>query len=140
MKGGLRMECVRKGPILIVPEGTVRIGFLDICDYLWDRSVEEVWLPSTLKVIEDHTFFDFTQIKKITIPESVVSIGAQAFWGLDALERLLIPSTVECVEKGAFCNLSRCELVITGPNLTIPQGWAAEFAINVKKVRMLSLE
>ena len=133
------MECVRNGSLLIVPEGTERIGFLDIFDELSDWSVEEVWLPSTLKVIEGNTFFDFPQIKKITIPEGVVSIGSQAFWGLDALKMLLVPSTVERVEKGAFCNLSRCELVIVSPNLTIPQGWDAEFAMNVKKVRTVDL-
>ena len=132
------MECIRKGNLLIVPEETVQVRFKDICDYLYDNSVEEVLLPSTLKVVEDNTFFDFPQIKKITIPEGVVSIGSQAFWGLDALETLLIPSTVERVEKGAFCNLSRCELVIVSPNLTLPQGWDAEFAQNVKEIRLVS--
>lgn len=132
------MECVQKGNLLMIPEGTVRIGFRDICDYLFDPSVEEVWLPSTLRVIEDSTFFDFPQIKRITIQEGVVAIGSQAFWGLDALETLLVPSTVERVEKGAFCNLSRCILAVVSSGLTIPQGWDAEFAQNVKEIRLVS--
>ena len=134
------MECVRKGHILIVPEGTVHIEFKDICDYLFDTSVEEVLLPSSLEVIADYTFFDFPQIKRITIPEGVVAIGSGAFWGLDALETLLVPSTVKRVEKGAFCNLKRCELVIVSPDLTICQGWDAEFALNVKEIRLVSTE
>ena len=127
------MECIIKGKVLIVPEGTVKIGFKDICNYIYDDLIEEILLPSTLEFIEDNTFFDFTEIKKINIPKSVIEIGSQAFWGLDRVEELVIPSTVKRVGKHAFCNIPQCKLVIVGEHQEIPNGWDAEFAANVKE-------
>ncbi len=132
------MECIIKEKVLIVPEGTVRIGFKDICDYIYDDLIEEILLPSTLEFIEDNTFFDFAGIKKINIPKSVVEIGAQAFWGLDQMEKLVIPSTVKHVKKHAFCNISQCKLIIIGEHSTIPDGWDTEFAANVKEICFVS--
>ncbi len=131
------MECIIKENVLIVPEGAVKIGFKDICNYIYDDLIEEILLPSTLEFIEDNTFFDFTEIKKINIPKSVIEIGAQAFWGLDEVEELVIPNMVKRVKKHAFCNLS-CKLVIEGEHLTIPDGWDTEFAANVKEICFVS--
>lgn len=99
------MECIIKGKVLIVPEGTIKIGFKDIYKYIYDNSIEEVLLPSTLEVIDDDTFFDFEIIKKINIPRSVIEIGTQAFWGLDEVEELVIPSTVKRVKSMHFATL-----------------------------------
>jgi hypothetical protein len=128
------MECIIKENVLFVPEGTIQIGFKDICNYIYNHTIEEVVLPTTLKVIEDDTFFDFNQLIRINIPENVIEIGSQAFFGLDLLEELLIPSTVSCVKKHAFCNLLQCRLVITGKHSTVPDGWDTEFAANVKEI------
>lgn len=132
------MECVIQGRILIVPDGTVKIGFKDICNYIFDNSIEEILLPSTLEIIENNTFFDFHEIKKINIPASVTEIGSQAFWGLDQIEELIIPNTVEHVKKHAFCNISRCKLVIVGEPQSIPNRWDKDFAVNVKEICFVS--
>ena len=132
------MECIIKGKVLIVPEGTVKIGFKDICNYIYDDLIEEILLPSTLEFIEDNTFFDFTEIKKINIPKCVIEIGSQAFWGLDRVEELVIPSTVKHIKKHAFCNISQCKLIIVGEHSTIPDGWDAEFAANLKELCFVS--
>ena len=137
-KGGVFMECIIKGRVLIVPEGTVKIGFKDICNYIYDDSIEEILLPSTLEFIEDNTFFDFTEIKKINIPKSVIEIGSQAFWGLDRVEELVIPNTVKHIKKRAFCNIPQCKLIIVGEHLTVPDGWDAEFASNMKDLCFVS--
>ena len=79
------MECIIKETVLIIPEGTKKIGFTDICDYIHNNLIEEILLPSTLETIDANTFFDFTELKKINIPKSVIEIGAQAFWGLDQM-------------------------------------------------------
>lgn len=132
------MNCTTKGNVLIVPEGIVRIGFRDICNYFADGAIEEVILPSTLKVIENDAFFDFSELKKINIPDSVIEIGSQAFWGLDHVEDLIVSDTVELVGKHAFCNLSRCTLTIVGQAQSVPEGWDEEFAFNVKEIRFAS--
>ena len=132
------MECMIKGKVLIVPEGTIKIGFKDVCNYIHDNLIEEVLLPSTLETIEKDTFFDFENIKKINIPSSVIEIGSQSFWGLDRIEEIVIPNTVKRVGKHAFCNISRCKLVIVGKHSSLPQGWDTEFAANVKEVCFVS--
>jgi hypothetical protein len=132
------MECIIKGKVLIVPEGTKKIGFKDICNYIYDDLIEEILLPSTLEIIEDNTFFDFERIKKINIPQSVIEIGSLAFWGLDAIEELVISNTIKCVKKHAFCNVSQCKLVVVGECSAIPDGWDTEFASNVKEICFVS--
>ena len=132
------MECMIKGTVLIIPEGTKKIGFSDIYDYIHGNLIEEILLPSTLEVIEAYTFFDFAELKKINIPKSVLKIGSQAFWGLDEIKDLVIPSSVKQVEKHAFCNIPQCKLVIVGEHQEIPNGWDAEFAANVKEICFVS--
>ena len=132
------MECMIKGTVLIIPEGTKKIGFTDICDYIHNNLIEEIVLPSTLEIIEEDTFFDFVEIKKINIPKSVNQIGSQAFWGLDQMKELIVPNTVKRVEKHAFCNISQCKLIIVGEHSTIPDGWDSEFAANVKEICFVS--
>ena len=95
-------------------------------------------MPSTLEIIEENTFFDFVEIKKINIPKSVTKIGSQAFWGLDQIEELIIPSTVKRVEKHSFCNIPKCKLVIVGEDQGIPKGWDSEFSANVKEICFVS--
>ena len=131
------MKCMIKGTVLIIPEGTKKIGFSDICDYIHGNLIEDILLPSTLEMIEANTFFDFAELKKINIPKSVLKIGSQAFWGLDEIKYLVIPSSVKQVEKHAFCNIPHCKLVIAGEDQAIPKGWDAEFAANVKEIRFV---
>lgn len=128
------MDCMILDQILIVPEGTVKIGYRDLYGYISSRFPEEIILPSTLEIIEDDTFLDFNVIKRIHLPAGLKKIGAQAFWGLDQLEELVIPNTVECVKKHAFCNMPRCKLVICREPPVIPDNWDREFAANVKEI------
>ncbi len=132
------MECIINGTVLIIPEGTKKIGFLDICSYVHNDLIEEILLPSTLEVIEENTFFDLTGIKRINIPESVIRIGSQAFWGLDQIKELIIPNTVKQVGKFAFCNIPKCKLVIVGEDQEIPKEWEPDFAANVKEICFIS--
>lgn len=128
------MECNICGTVLIIPEGIKKICFTDICGYIHKNQIEEILLPSTLKVIEAYTFYDFTEVKRINVPSSVTKIGSEAFFGLDSLKELCIPLTVKRVEKHAFCNLPECRLVISGKCQEIPSGWDREFAANVKEI------
>lgn len=132
------MECIVKGTVLMVPEGIKTIGFHDIDTYIHGNQIDEILLPSTLEIIEENTFFDFAEIKKIHIPKSVTEIGSQAFWGLDQIQELVIPDTVKRVGKHAFCNIPTCKLVIVGERESLPEGWDAEFAANVKEICFVS--
>ena len=127
------MNCIIKNQTLIIPEGTVRIGFRDICDYIHNNAIKEILLPSSLEVIEDGAFFDLAEIEAITVPANVKEIGSQAFWGLDRMKELTIPGTVERVKKHAFCNLNGRLAIACDPR-NLPAGWDAEFAANVKEV------
>ncbi|MBQ7379068.1 MAG: leucine-rich repeat protein [Clostridia bacterium] len=128
------MEYVVNGAVLIVPEGVRKIGFGDICSYVQVHAIKEILLPSTLEIIEANAFFDLTELQKINVPPNVNKIGSQAFWGLDGLRELFVPDTVACIEKHAFCNIPQCKIVIVGKSRSIPDGWDAEFAANVKEI------
>ena len=116
---------------LYISDGIAEIRYSDLCNVLSAYKIEEICLPPSLKVIHDHTFFDFPEIKQIYIPESVKHIGTQAFWGLDNLEALTLPRTVLFVGKHAFCNCRKLKLTILGKEENLPKGWDAEFAVNI---------
>jgi len=120
---------------LIVGAGTVEICYTDIFDVFNGNDLEEVQLPPNLRIIHDHTFFDFPGVKRINIPNGVQHIGSQSFWGLDDLKELTLPVTVPFVGKQAFCNCTELTLTILGKPTDIPSGWDTEFAANIKNVR-----
>ena len=119
---------------LTIATGTAEISFQDVSDVLSANDLEEIQLPSTIKIIHDNTFFDFPGVKRINIPNGIQQIGSQAFWGLDDLEELALPITVPFVGKHAFCNCTNLTLTILGNPNNIPSGWDTEFAVNIKGI------
>lgn len=61
--------------------------------YCFD-SAEEIILPKTLKIIEDHAFSMLDALKSMVIPDSVESVGEYAFSNCDSLEAITFGSGI----------------------------------------------
>lgn len=72
-----------------LPEGIERLGK----ESFMDSGLTEIFLPSTLKFIANHTFNGCTELKNIDIPSSVTHIGDSVF-SFSGLEKLIIPDSV----------------------------------------------
>ena len=80
-------ECIAYGDSLTKPSDK---GHIDIV-FWGDR-----W------VIENRTFQNCKNLRRVELPKIVISIGDEAFAGCVNLTDLVIPDTVEHIGKGAF--------------------------------------
>lgn len=78
--------------------------------------LEEIILPSELKVIGDSAFSGCSILLKLDIPSLVNEIGINAFGGCRSLTSITIPDNVKVIKQYTF---SSCNQLT---NITLPQG------------------
>lgn len=106
------------------------------------KALKKVTLPSTLKTIDEYTFYNCpalgsieipngvteikegvfqscTSLESITIPDSVTSIGTNAFVCCSSLKNITIPDSVTSMGKNVFNSCSSLE------SIAIPEGITA---------------
>ena len=83
--------------------------------YKYNGSNPDVVIPSCVKQIGNHAFYQNAQLTSLVIPDSVSCIGESAFLGCKSLTRVSIPESVQDIGKYAF---SECESLI---EINIPE-------------------
>ena len=73
-----------------------RFGFFREC-----TNLTQVILPSTLKIIGSHSFYNCSSLTTITLPEGVTEIGDYSFLGT-SLTQITLPSSVKKIGYLAF--------------------------------------
>ena len=85
----------------VIPEGIEELHHtFEGCERL---TIDGITFPSTLKVIEEHTFggcLGFTGT--FEIPETVEKLGSNVFTGCDNLEKVIIPTSVTELTENPF--------------------------------------
>ena len=84
-------------------------------------NLEEVTLPSTIKVINAYTFYKNYNLKTINIPDNLIRIETGAFFQCNSLTNITLPSGVQYLRNQAFYNCSGLTGV-TIPNSVISFG------------------
>lgn len=69
------------------------------------RNVKKVTIPTSVTIIGDGAFYEYTGLESITIPDSVTSIGREVFSGCTSLASITIPDSVTSIRNNVF---SRC--------------------------------
>ncbi len=67
-----------------------------------DEKIKSVTIPSTVKEIEEGSFYSCTGLERIVIPSSVRSIGDRAFVECRNLKSISIPASVKKIGYAAF--------------------------------------
>lgn len=67
-----------------------------------DRTVEQVILPKTIKVVGPHSFKECKALKCIKLNNGLKEIGEYAFYDCKALKEITIPSSVKKIGTGCF--------------------------------------
>lgn len=65
-------------------------------------SLEQVFVPSSVKIIDSHAFDGATKLKQIYLSEGLESIGQYAFYNCTSLNNIVIPQTVNSIGWCAF--------------------------------------
>lgn len=66
------------------------------------RSLTEIAISSSVKLLESSTFEGFSVLEKVTIPSSVEEIGDKCFCDCPSLSVITIPSSVRVIGEKAF--------------------------------------
>lgn len=129
IENGVLEEYCGKKTVVEIPEGVVAIG-QDV--FAWNDTVEEVYMPTTLKTIDDGAFFYCENLQAVHLNDGLEKIGFRAFYYNSKLKSITIPeSVVEIAEDG-----------ILGPHLTdvYYEGTAAEWEDAVTSISVDSYE
>ncbi|MDD5706621.1 MAG: leucine-rich repeat domain-containing protein, partial [Kiritimatiellae bacterium] len=76
------------------------------------RTMVDVVLPSTLRVIGSSAFANSGNLASIDIPAGVTNIGAAVFNGCSSLAAVTIPAGLTVIEESAFSGMSIVSLAI----------------------------
>ncbi len=70
------------------------------------RSLTNITLPTTLKIIDQNAFYGCYNLSEITLPEGLEEINAYAFQGCSSISNVTFPSTLKTIGTHAFdaCN------------------------------------
>ena len=66
------------------------------------QQLQQVYLPETLKIIDDRAFYYCRNLKSINIPEGITTIGRSAFESCESLQDVVLPETVTSIGRAAF--------------------------------------
>ena len=89
-------------------EGLKELGEKEVIDgedreggVFYRSAIESIKLPSTLKRLEEETFYYCENLKRVEIPNGVEYIGKQCFEG-SGIEEIALPHTLKEIDENAF--------------------------------------
>jgi hypothetical protein len=116
---------------IIIGEG---ITELDTCCFGYFLKVEEVQLPSTLRIMNSNCMGNMYALKKIELPDGLEFIGKQAFTSCSKVESVKIPDSVTHIEDYAFEECRGLKSVKLPKNLTELKTGTFENCWNIKSI------
>jgi len=81
-------------------------------------NLKSVYLPSTLKLINDYAFWNCERLAEVSIPDKVTSIGEGAFANCIALKEIVIPDLVVKISDFAFFACGGLKKITIGKSVT----------------------
>ena len=91
-----------KGSSYTIPHGTVNIGS---SSFRGTSLLQEVEMPTSLRVIEGSAFFECTSLESIDVPNGVTTIGNNAFSHCSSVISADLPKTLTELGYNAFYNV-----------------------------------
>ena len=80
--------------------------------------IKTVTIGDSIKVIEDNTFENCSELSSVTFGKSVTTIGYSAFCGCISLSSIKIPNTVTKIGDYAFKDCHSLKSIVIGRNVT----------------------
>lgn len=96
----------------IIPKGVERIH---ACAMWWNKMLEEISLPSTLKVVGDNGLSNNQKLKQLTFPDGFETFDVQGLMDNTGLEYLDLPSTLKKLTD-SLCGCSGLKTLIIRTN------------------------
>lgn len=100
----------------------------------WGTEITEVVIKSGVTNIGTFTFYNCSNLKRITIPNSMTSIGWGAFWGCSDLKNITIPNSVTNIDNYAFYKCTNLTSFTIPDNVTRIGEGTFECCINLTSI------
>lgn len=84
-----------------IPEGTRVIGQGALCG---EETIEEVWCPASLRVIEEEAFESCRRLKTVHFNEELEAIGTNAFSYCAITGNVIMPTALQSLGETVFTN------------------------------------
>lgn len=114
---------------LIIPEG---LTYIPGDCFHWCTSLNQVILPSGIKMIDDCAFAD-SSVKYINLPDGLLNISWWAFRN-SGLKEVVVPENCEYIKSGAFDKCKDMEIMVLPPNLRYLESYTCA---NLKSLKAL---
>ena len=114
-----------------IPEGVTRVGSNG---FLSCETMETVILPSTLKAVDNASFYGCSSLTSVQIPQGTEKIGAEAFRDCTALTQISLPDSLETIEWGAFINCQALETAAIPSRISRIEGSTFSSCANLSQV------
>lgn len=116
-----------------IKDGT-RLMAYGALDY--NPELEEIIVPSSVKIISRSAFTNNGKLAKIEIPETVEKIEPYAFQNCSGLKRIEIPEGIKVIERGTFEGCSALEEFDFPHKITEIGEAAFEYCESLKKIEL----
>lgn len=80
--------------------------------------LQSVYIPDSVKRIDDYTFNWCTQLTEVRLPENLTEIPIRCFNSCSSLVKIDIPETVTVINEGAFSGCTSLESIELPENIT----------------------
>lgn len=79
-----------------------KVTAVDYCAFEWNKELNSVTLPNTIKFIGDQAFIRCENLMNVKLPDSITAIPTQCFAFCKTLNHIDIPNSVTYYGNGAF--------------------------------------
>ena len=93
-----------------IPDNVTKLGTATL--FLNCKSLKNIYLPSTLKRIDDSCFSGCSSLENINIPNTVEVIARQAFYGCSKMRVITLPRNLKEMEGGVFEGCDNLDKII----------------------------
>lgn len=120
----------------------IREGTVYICDDAFNEGaeicdgnrLEEIVMPSSMKVVGNYAFWGCASLKKVTFNKTLKVIGEYAFHCCESLSHIIIPNSVFSIRESAFSGCSRVKYVSLSNNLLLIEQNTFAYCRNLETV------
>ena len=129
-----------KNPVVRVPNTVRKIGGYAFPPsnpiFGFYSSIEKIYLPSSVKELDDRAFDGLTALTYVDMPSSLEVIGAYAFQENYSLEEITIPSKVTKIQSSTFDHCLNLKKVNLPEGLQEIEGEAFRACVKMTSIRL----
>lgn len=109
-------------------------------DSKMQKYIKKLNIGDSIKVIEDNTFENCSELSSVSFGKSITTIGYSAFCGCTKLSAIVMPNTVTSIGGYAFADCLSLKTIVIGSNVACIGEKAFSYCNKLKIITCLAKE